>query len=282
MGKRQRQKATATKTSAQQPSASSTSSAESRRKPDTFPPSLLRGYCHYQGGAAPEIEALVPNAVFIARHALSSKECRDWIEHAEGQKWTDVNHPASRYIAHRQCGRIHRDDWEMSSRLFRRISTIVDHVAPQLGIFDKSSLHTHQRRAAEGVTLKYMPVSCNPNLRLYKYEKGMWFGRHVDGSDEIDVTPDCPISDVSDAQTEITVLFYLSTCQGGATRFHLPHAGGKRKGRGESSVAFTPEEGAVLLHVHGDRCLEHEAEPVLSGAKYVLRTDIVYGITKTR
>ena len=281
MGKRQRQKSTSTKPSAHQPSASSTSSAENHRKPDTFPPSLLRGYCHYHDGAAPEIEALVPNAVFIARHALSSKECRDWIDHAERQKWTEVNHPANRYIAHRQCGRIQRDDWEMATRLYQRIAMIVDQVSPQLGVFDKASLNTHQRRGVDGGKLTYKPVTCNPNLRLYKYEKGMWFGRHVDGSDEIKITPECPISDVSDAQTEITVLFYLSSCQGGATRFHLPHAGGKRKGRGESSVAFTPEEGAVLLHVHGDRCLEHEAEPVLSGAKYVLRTDIVYGISKT-
>ena len=77
-------------------------------------------------------------------------------------------------------------------------------------------------------------------------------------------------SDVKEAQTEITVLFYLTSCRGGATRFHLPHSGKRKKGGGSSSggVAFTPEEGAVLLHVHGDHCLEHEAEPVLDGVKY--------------
>lgn len=32
----------------------------------------------------------------------------------------------------------------------------------------------------------------------------------------------------------------------------------------------------MLLHVHGDRCLQHEAEPVLAGTKYVLRTDLVF------
>ena len=98
--------------------------------------------------------------------------------------------------------------------------------------------------------------------------------------------------DVKDTQTEITVLFYLSSCNGGATRFHLPCSScssssglkkkkkkGDRKMNEESGIAFIPEEGAVLLHVHGDRCLEHEAEPVLNGVKYVLRTDIVYGIT---
>jgi hypothetical protein len=33
----------------------------------------------------------------------------------------------------------------------------------------------------------------------------------------------------------------------------------------------------MLLHVHGDHCLEHEADPVVDGTKYVLRTDIVFG-----
>ena len=75
---------------------------------------------------------------------------------------------------------------------------------------------------------------------------------------------------MKDAQTEITVLFYLSTCTGGATRFHLPHSSSKKKkkSKDDTSVAFVPEEGAVLLHIHGDRCLEHEAEPVLDGVKY--------------
>ena len=72
-------------------------------------------------------------------------------------------------------------------------------------------------------------------------------------------------ANVKEAQTEITVLFYLSSCHGGATTFHLPH---QRKKAGATSIAFTPEEGAVLLHVHGDHCLEHEAEPVLDGVKY--------------
>ena len=62
----------------------------------------------------------------------------------------------------------------------------------------------------------------------------------------------------------MTVLIYLSECEGGATRF-------------EGDVAFAPRSGALLVHVHGeDRCLEHEADPVDGGTKYVLRTDLVY------
>jgi hypothetical protein len=211
-----------------------------------------------------------------------------WIDYAEGGMigdggWDKVSHPATKWIAHRECGRIQRSDWDMSHRLFRRIEGIVRRISPQLNIADEAALLSNlvNVRSRGGVeksggpppSKKYRPVTCNPNLRLYKYTKGQWFGRHVDESNEIDFPPrnsgDLVVDGLLSAvdardgrlRTEITVLFYLSSCRGGATRFHLP------QGR-KSSVAFVPEEGAVLLHVHGDHCLEHEAEPVLEGVKY--------------
>lgn len=50
-------------------------------------------------------------------------------------------------------------------------------------------------------------------------------------------------------------------------------AGGKR---GRLVAAIVPEPGLALLHMHGDDCLEHEGAEVLSGVKYVLRSDILY------
>jgi hypothetical protein len=152
-----------------------------------------------------------------------------------------VAHPATRYIAQRECGRWQRNDTEAASKLFQRLSTtVLPKIAHQLDF-----------------PSDYVPVACNSNLRLYKYEKGMSFGKHYDGSDTVE-----------EGQTEITVLVYLSSCVGGATRFYPP--------RKKQSVAFTPEEGAILLHIHGDRCFAHEADVVVQGIKYVLRTDIVY------
>lgn len=124
----------------------------------------------------------------------------------------------------------------------------------------------------------YRPVACNGNIRIYRYEKGMSFGRHYDGSNAIDRFPG--------GCTELTVLIYLSSCRGGATRFYPPHQTGGRgkKGKkgidsGATGVAFVPEAGSILMHTHGARCLEHEAEPVIEGTKYVLRTDIVFAVT---
>jgi len=123
----------------------------------------------------------------------------------------------------------------------------------------------------------YKPVACNGNIRIYKYEKGMSFGRHYDGSSDIDRFA---------GSTELTVLIYLSSCRGGATRFHPPQqtgGRGKKNRKGNESegrgVAFIPEAGSILMHMHGDRCLEHEADPVIKGIKYVLRTDIVFATT---
>ena len=174
----------------------------------------------------------------------------------------------------------------MSHRLYQRIENIVRQISPQLDIFDKATTLLSNSGKCSAITKsnniplpQYQPITCNPNLRLYKYTKGQWFGRHVDESNRIDF-PSASSSkcnntskinpafsnatSVKEAQTEITVLFCLSSCRGGATTFHLPH---QRK-CSSTSIAFTPEEGAVLLHVHGDRCLEHEAEPVLEGVKY--------------
>eukprot|EP00521_Asterionellopsis_glacialis_P018425 CAMPEP_0195293944 /NCGR_PEP_ID=MMETSP0707-20130614/13808_1 /TAXON_ID=33640 /ORGANISM="Asterionellopsis glacialis, Strain CCMP134" /LENGTH=138 /DNA_ID=CAMNT_0040354779 /DNA_START=267 /DNA_END=683 /DNA_ORIENTATION=+ len=136
----------------------------------------------------------------------------------------------------------------MADRIFSRMqsSNILPQIASQLDISSSSKM--------------YRPVGCNENLRLYRYEKGMSFGRHFDGSHPVERLK---------GDTEITVLIYLSSCGGGATRFYPPKSSKK-------SFAFDPQPGAILFHVHGDRCLEHEADPVLNGLKYVLRTDIVY------
>jgi hypothetical protein len=154
-----------------------------------------------------------------------------------------VAHPATRHIANRECGRWQQTDKDAARLLFQRLLPI---------------LMTAQMNLVDCFPSDYTPVACNSNLRFYKYEKTMSFGKHYDGSNTVE-----------EGKTEITVLVYLSDCVGGATRFYPPT-------HQKSSVAFEPEEGAILLHIHGDKCLQHEADPVVSGIKYVLRTDVVY------
>lgn len=203
------------------------------------------------------LEEIVPGAVWVVPNFLEASECQAWIDFAEGtqQKSTNnnkqkskleyVQHPATNYITNRECYRWQQDDPSVAQVLFQRLQ--------DSGILDV---------LADIFAPDYHPCACNPKMRLYKYEKGHAFGKHVDGSHAVEGV----------GRTEATVLVYLSDdCEGGATRFYPMEGGGKKK-----SIGYEPKEGAMLVHIHGDRCLEHEGDPVLSGLKYILRTDVVY------
>lgn len=95
-------------------------------------------------------------------------------------------------------------------------------------------------------------VGANPRLRLYRYGPGEHHGAHWDTEVEISRT----------VRSRITLVFYLDDgFEGGATDF--PELGER----------IVPRAGRALLFQH--RVL-HEALPVLSGEKHVLRTDILY------
>ena len=57
---------------------------------DVFPSHLLLTKNNQHHCKTTNIEALVPNAVYIARNALSSKECQEWIKYAESSNNFDV------------------------------------------------------------------------------------------------------------------------------------------------------------------------------------------------
>jgi len=237
-----------------------------KKSPPCFPPNLL-GKRYIKLNQKSNVVTLVPSAVFLYRNFFTQEECNAWIQHAEQNiGFESMNSPQTREYAQRVCGRIQMNDWSMAELIYQRMIPLVDRIASQVVV--------------SNVNASYRPVCCNENLRMYKYEKGMSFGRHYDGSNSI--------NRFQGGNTEITVLIYLSSCEGGATRFHLPLEKNSIRGKpnkkaksgqadtDENSVSFVPEAGAILMHLHGDRCLAHEADPVLKNVKYVLRTDIVY------
>ncbi|CCG81008.1 Putative uncharacterized protein [Taphrina deformans PYCC 5710] len=103
-------------------------------------------------------------------------------------------------------------------------------------------------------------VGLNPNIRIYRYPVGTFFGPHFDDS-------------VTDPETkwksEWTLLVYLTDgdLQGGETAFQLPDG---------SVLAPAPRHGLALIHRHGTDCLLHEGRPVKQGTKWVLRSDLMY------
>ncbi|WVR07965.1 hypothetical protein IAU60_005008 [Kwoniella sp. DSM 27419] len=119
----------------------------------------------------------------------------------------------------------------------------------------------------------------SPNIRLYHYPQGTYFRAHYDSP-----TPDAETRRLSCW----TVLVYLSSgVNGGGTSFYPhTHDTGSKKVRGkahqkpgtENKVTVEPKAGRLLLHWHGmsgGGCLRHEGDEVISGDKWVLRTDVL-------
>jgi len=167
---KQKQKASsATQLSQTEAIKTKSSSSSSKSSDGAFPKTLLRDNVNHQTLV---LEDLIANAVFVAQNALSTKECDEWIKYAERTgSWDIVAHPATKWIAHRECSRLQKNDWTMAHRLFTRIQQIVVEASKKLGIFDKSSL-INSSYYANNKNKSYQPITCNPNLRLYKYTKG--------------------------------------------------------------------------------------------------------------
>jgi hypothetical protein len=94
----------------------------------------------------------------------------------------------------------------------------------------------------------------NERLRFLKYTAGDEFKPHIDGSYTAD----------DGAISKITILIYLNADYTGAyTEF-----------AGESDwMSVVPEPGMVLLQ---DQSLLHRVPPLLTGCKYVIRTEVMY------
>jgi len=208
--------------------------------------SLPDGY-HSCGGnlhvsTFPAIEHMYSVSSFF-----TADECQAWIAKMEdkgGNKLVAVKQNATRDYARRKHSRMQLDNREVADSIFERVRSFVPQSLDSL-----------------------RPVGCSPNIRLYKYTKGDSFGPHIDESN-----PGPSPGTVS----KFTLLVYLSSLDGekdgGRTIFYADH-GAKRQ-----AACITPKAGLLLLHGHGDRCLTHEAEEIYSSAaKYVFRTDVLYG-----
>jgi hypothetical protein len=98
-------------------------------------------------------------------------------------------------------------------------------------------------------------VGVNERFRFYRYEVGQQFNWHFDGAYE---RP-------NGERSQLTFMVYLNDgFEGGETSF--------------SECRVVPVRGMALLFVHQ---LRHKGEPVRSGRKYVLRSDVMYAPART-
>ena len=99
-------------------------------------------------------------------------------------------------------------------------------------------------------------LGLNERFRFYRYDVGQKFAPHYDGAFRR------PNGD----RSRLTFMVYLNAdFGGGETKFY----GDSREVR----VAIRPDAGMALVFAHAQL---HEGAPVISGRKYVLRTDVMY------
>lgn len=227
-------------------------------------PKILFSRNSCQGGAQRyrpsllEPEILFPGRIWVVKNYFSAHECQEWMDRVSSSTaaMEKIQQRGTKYIAARECFRTQYHDADLAHCLYQRLEQTV----PKLGAMLSQQQQDNQPYD-DWRPPKERAVSFNPNIRLYRYDKGMQFARHIDESNVVEGM----------GVTRVTVLIYLSDCQGGATRFFVDH---------QPDVCFAPVVGAMLLHVHGDECcLEHQGDPVLAGTKWVLRTDVVYSST---
>ncbi|KAF2475368.1 uncharacterized protein BDR25DRAFT_301074 [Lindgomyces ingoldianus] len=117
-------------------------------------------------------------------------------------------------------------------------------------------------------------IGLNPNIRIYRYTKGQFFGQHFDDSNNVVIHGSIP------ARTTWTLLLYLSSpttgCIGGETVFYPDPEPAKKKRKDKAPEPFVVglEVGLALLHRHGADCMLHEGREVLDGEKWVIRSDL--------
>jgi hypothetical protein len=94
-------------------------------------------------------------------------------------------------------------------------------------------------------------IGLNERFRFYRYDPGERFAPHTDGCFRRN----------NGQESLLTIMIYLNEgCEGGETNF--------------GDVQIVPKAGMALIF---DHYLLNEGAAVLSGRKYVLRSDVMYG-----
>ncbi|CCX11408.1 hypothetical protein FPQ18DRAFT_367905 [Pyronema domesticum] len=206
----------------------------------------------------------VPNAIFL-QNVLSQTTCRQIIAAAETMGFTP-DQAAAGSATELASVLAHNFYW-MADEAF--CTSLFERVKPFLP-----------------ATVKGLPVrSINRRFRCYRYVPGAVYRPHVDGA-----WPPSGITskgeyvyNASDPEkpeySRFTFLVYLNDeFEGGETTFFVPAPGEGLEARG-----VKPMMGSVVVFPHGDAegSLVHEGTGVTKGAKYIIRTDVVYEVPKS-
>ncbi|MEM7291971.1 MAG: 2OG-Fe(II) oxygenase [Pseudomonadota bacterium] len=195
---------------------------------------------------------------FQLLNVLSSRECEQFVAVTEAMGY----HPDSPVSLGHDVRHNHNVNW------------VVDASVDE-PIWARCRPHVHER--IHGA----LPLGINARFRFYRYREGDFFKPHTDGA-----WPGSRVIDralhydaYGDRESMFTILLFLSDdYDGGSTRFYVPNPDGFPMNTQGISVS-TPR-GAALCFPHGshpDHCV-HAGDPITRGAKYIIRSDILYPI----
>ncbi|RDB16632.1 hypothetical protein Hypma_002847 [Hypsizygus marmoreus] len=128
--------------------------------------------------------------------------------------------------------------------------------------------------------------SINRRFRLYRYRPGALYRPHIDGAwpasalNETTTPPSYTYDSDPTVYSRLTLLIYLNEdFEGGCTTYFLPSS---TQGVLEARP-IKPRTGTVAVFPHGAArgSLLHEGSGVKVGAKYVIRTEILYEVDKS-
>ncbi len=184
---------------------------------------------------------LVPELIFTVSNILSPEECGECISLSE--KMGDE--PVS--IATSQDFEM-RPDPRNSTRVVlddeQRAANLWNRIAPYISPTFEN----------------WLAISLNERFRFYRYIPGQRLALHYDEYYQRD----------NGEKSIITLIVYLNEgFSGGDTCFHLPSP--------YSKTTIVPQTGMALCFLHR---LLHESTPVISGRKYILRTDVMYSLAE--
>lgn len=227
---------------------------------------------------SPKLIPVVGSAKFavVLSNVLSPEECEGLVKRAKGEQFEDVNmkktvgnSPVDVAI----CRRSLLEDFDLASELFSRLTDAFEgteletkfHHAPWISDGDESALTATglndrlrkllfcQVLSAYIGFIFIKPVSCDFYTDILRYGAGQFFAPHRDSRYRNGTET-----------SHITLQVYLNNnFTGGKTSFR----GGKR------FLDVKPKAGSVLLF---DQDLRREECEVLSGRKFIVRSDVMF------
>lgn len=200
----------------------------------------------------PKVEAIV------VRHVLTPDECVEWIQRAEqeGFKYSDMN---TMFAGKRKRAILNSD--ALAERVWEKIGPLL---APRIHDATLSKSFSFSGEATNIRSGVYSPTNVNPFCRFSKYDAGDEFRLHTDT---------CYARDENETGL-CTVLLYLNDDMLGGETVMVPNS----DWNSTETVRIKPEPGLVLVFYHMQ---PHAGLEVISGCKYIMRSDVMYRRVKS-